>query len=859
MSAAGALAIAGIVAVGSLGDSSQARSARFGAIPLNGSDSGPTVSDDGGVVAFVSDQEGGSLVVVHDRRALTTTPIQGSTGAFRPAVSGDGCTVAWSARDAEQPPVEESTEDTEPENTEPENAEPDDPELEDTDPADTGPEGTEAQDPGAVDGSTAGSPTEAGGSGEEGEEEAASTTDGDTTDTSTVDESDLATPAPFRAPAPAPTSRVLIAQLCGAAPVVVEIASGLDAAQLGRPALSTDGDVIVVSAETQLLRFDNPGPGYQMRPISPPSDQPTALFGPDVDVSDNGSVVVFAAGPDLSDPTSLSVYRSVGEAAAEKISGRAHQSSVSGDGAIVAYTVVGSSETVTVRPDGEIPVILDTGRRPQISADGNHVVYESGNEVRVISWTGSGGKPFGQTDAIALEGLSAPTGSGPDIDRYGSTVVTDTAPPTDIEVTTLATDAGFTAKDDEVPQPDDGQSATARLRFKNDGPASVGVETLTADGSLEIAADGCSPVVRPGSTCTVDVAFQGRPKVGDGGTVSLVPIGVGLRPFTANLVIVAPPTTTTIAPPPTTAAPPATTNPPSTTTPPPVTRPTTGGSTTGGSTTGGSTTGGSTSGSSSFPTSGSSSGSSSFPSSSSSSESSSFPSSSGSTNDDSFPSVTGSVAFSPSTFAFDATGSEIEQLTTVVDLVNGADEPVDVVGVRLEPVGALAFEVVETTCTGAQLPPGGQCDVTVGYTAWQDGPQSVDLIAVLGDGSEVSASVDGVELGPPTLTITPDTATTSQVVTLRGRDFPPGRELSVDWDGAIHSVIVGSDGTFDLPVVVPASERTGPITARISFVDKQFDATFGDVSATMLVTAATNRTRVIVWDSPGPNIGEGRL
>lgn len=181
--------------------------------------------------------------------------------------------------------------------------------------------------------------------------------------------------------------------------------------------------------------------------------------------------------------------------------------------------------------------------------------------------------------------------------------------------------------------------------------------------------------------------------------------------------------------------------------------------------------------------------------------------------------------------------------------MNTSSAAVDVTGVRLEPVEAVAFEIVSTTCADAPLQPSGRCRVTVGYTLGVDGPQTAQVIATLEDGSEVVATITGLELVPE-LTVWPDRATTSQVVTVSGVGFLPGATVDLDWGGAIHRVDVDAEGTFDVPVVVPATERTGVMVAEVAPGDIRADA----VSTTMLVTSATTRRGPTVIESLGPNV-----
>lgn len=760
------------------------------AIPNSGGDLAPVLSDDGTVVVFVNEADDETdRVVVHDRRTADTRTITGSEGSMLPGMSGDGCTIAWSAATI-VPPTTPSTSPTTSSTVVPDVAPP---------PTDAAPPPTDVAPPPTAPATTA----------------------------------VTGTAAPLRAPEPpAQTWRLLVADRCeGGDPI--EIATGLASGPFGRPALSRSGDTIVVSGGAELLRFDRTDTGFDQSTVAPGGVEPGARFGSVVDVSDDGAVMVFSAGLDPADPAGMSVYRTesaLGDAT--MVSGAAHHPSVSGDGSIVAYATVAAASTVVVRAGGSAPVVLDNGTRPLISADGNHVVYESGSSVRITAWTGDGTTPFEETGTVALRGPTAPTASGPTIDRFGATVATDTAQADDIQIFDLPADAGFETTTSEVSAPSADSPLTAALRFVNRGPSSVGVASIVAGGALTIVGEDCSPVVRPESTCTIDVSFADAAAAEAGGTVTLTPIGIFPAPYTVEVRGVASTTTTT----PSSSTPSNTT--PSNTTPstnrPPVSRPP-------GSRPPGSqpTTdspfdfpGRSPSSTPRFP----------------SSASTFTPSGSSSSGT---PLLSRDVAFVPETFSFtvgDADG-ETGRFTGILELVNSSSSSVEVVGVRRETAEAVAFDIASTTCTGAVLSAAGRCRVTVSYVPGAGGPQRAQVVATLGDGSEVTAILNGLDIDPQ-LTIWPDTATTSQVVTVSASGFQPDTQVRLEWAGTTREVQVDAQGAFAVPVVVPSRARTGSIEAAVIAPDGWPD----DVGATMLVTAATSRNGPAVLDGAGPEV-----
>ncbi len=173
-----------------------------------------------------------------------------------------------------------------------------------------------------------------------------------------------------------------------------------------------------------------------------------------------------------------------------------------------------------------------------------------------------------------------------------------------------------------------------------------------------------------------------------------------------------------------------------------------------------------------------------------------------------------------------------------------------VVGVRLDPADVVGFEIVETDCAAASLASNGRCSVTIAFAPGATGEQSVQLVASLDSGTEISATIDGVGAEPPTLTVLPDVATTGQVVTIRGDGFPTGLTVELTWSGSTQDVVVDDTGGFAIPVIVLQHTRSGPSEASVAGQTDQF----GDVTAEMLVTTTTNRSQPSVLDGIGPNI-----
>ena len=89
------------------------------------------------------------------------------------------------------------------------------------------------------------------------------------------------------------------------------------------------------------------------------------------------------------------------------------------------------------------------------------------------------------------------------------------------------------------------------------------------------------------------------------------------------------------------------------------------------------------------------------------------------------------------------------------------------------------------------------------------------------------------------------------MVTLSGNGFPTGLTVDVAWGAGVQQVVVDDAGTFAVPVVVMSHTATGPATVSVAGQADLFDT----VSATMLVTDTSTRSRAVVLDGVGVDIG----
>ncbi len=839
----GAMAVGAVAAVTSFGAPGGAQSVATTPIANPGVDTAPAISHDGRSIVFVSTPVGVDAVsslVFHDRGPLgpdgavlpaTTAPIPGSQGAVNPAISGNGCIITWSVPTVspEQSPGDQSA---------------------------TGDTTTSSSSTTST--STSSTTT--------------STTTTGTTPSTVVAGSGSAEPdvqvQPLALQAASAPIRVLdrcVDPAVGLAGPLTDLGVSVDGSY-GPAATSFDGSVIAVSDGDDVIRFvRDPAPavGYTEsgRFDGLDTDATDHAVSDRVDVSDDGSVIVFAAGPrpeqgqpvDINQMTVFTNVVGTGPPTTTAILPAADQPTVSADGNVVAAS---SGNGVLVVGRGAAPfarVDLGPGRRPSISADGNHVVFESvgtTGSLSIVSRTGQGAAPFATIQRTSLTSTIAPTQSGPVIDRLGTTVVSDRVVPaqtpavdTDIAVTTVVADASFDAELFDLGTGDVGAVLTSTLTFSNRGPSSVGVASLTVDGTFVITADRCGAVIRPGTTCGIDVSFTVQRLQNALATVTLTSTTFGVAPITTQVTALgeAPPVST-----------PTTTS--------PTTPSSTGGSSTGGTSSGGSsTTRGSTGSSSTGSTRGSTTGGStrgtstggSSTTGSSTTGSSTTGTSAGASETTTTVAPGAGVTASPAAFDFAPTIIDAGRRTGLVEVVNNGSGAVTVVGVRLEPAEPGAFQIVETTCAGESVAVGARCAVTLAFAPTAEGAQAVSLIASLENGVDIAVPVTGVGAPPPTMTIVPGVAAVGQVVTLTGAGFPTGVTVDVTWSAQVLQVTVDDSGTFDLPVLILPNTQTGPVGVSVA---GQTDL-FGDVVGTMLVTDTTDRSGPPVLEGIGPNIG----
>jgi hypothetical protein len=131
-----------------------------------------------------------------------------------------------------------------------------------------------------------------------------------------------------------------------------------------------------------------------------------------------------------------------------------------------------------------------------------------------------------------------------------------------------------------------------------------------------------------------------------------------------------------------------------------------------------------------------------------------------------------------------------------------------------------------TSCTPTapcSIPAGGRLTVTQSatYRTAISGDVVATAVATLPDRDATDNTArDHLRVLQPKLTVTPQVATTGDVVLARGSDYPPGRTVRLSWSTGITAaaspVKVGADGTFEAQVLVLRKDVLGPRMLRAS-------------------------------------------
>jgi hypothetical protein len=563
-----------------------------------------------------------------------------------------------------------------------------------------------------------------------------------------------------------------------------------DPGGLSAPALSFDGSTIVWSTGREIRRYVRPAAGgvhQRVQTIAPAPAETTPagagiVTGADVDVSADGTTVVFVAGPAGSPyaPEPANVYlwssatsgtdpEAMSTTSLGELGGSDSTSpTISDDGTFVVFEsgsrdLAAAAGTTALPPfvvgvdrtAGTTQVLVDEASSPAVSGDGNHVVYQQGDAVRVLSSDGAT-----TTDEAADELAAAAPVSRLSISQYGRWLV-------------FATSAELSA----------GSFDPATVA---DEPSVWAVDRRSSD--LDVA-DTTSTTSTTVPSTTPTTPTPPTPPTVPGTTPTSAPTS------TAPTTSPAPPTTSggDVASSPTV---PATTLAPSVV----ITR---------------------------FPTTGSSS----FP-------SIVVPPTTGR----SFPTSSSTQSFTPE-IEFEATAfaSPVEFEPTVVDagrrtapvtLTNATAATVRVIAITVEVPGV--FSLVTDGCSGIAIAPAASCSVEVQFSPVTVGRAVGSTTFQLDDGSFVTAALGGAGVDAPTLDLLPAVAGAGQTVTVFGAGFPAGSTVGLTQPGVASAepIVVDADGTFAHVVVVLPNTPTGPMSLT---VDGQPDV-FDDVVAELLVS-----------------------
>lgn len=605
------------------------------------------------------------------------------------------------------------------------------------------------------------------------------------------------------------------------------------------PAISGDGSFIAWSRGDVVVRYEFDDGAWQRAGEfdTVVGGDPAAVTGTRVDLSDDGLIVVFEAGPSgtVFAPEPVNVYRwqeSDGSANIDVVSSVSGQPgaadsldpSVSGDGSVVTFTstsseliggvdeALGAPFVAAVSSDDPPRLVAAEADQAELSGDGTRAVYRSGDDLRVVYWP-DGAPSDRQLDELLLGEVGEEPWPG--ISRHGRWVVFASSNGAEFTVDTRFHD------DDHVwtatrPRPSSPSSAdlgagrpgdvlTAKVSVDNDAEFDLPIDEVAVSDPFEIRRTTCAELLRSAEECEVTVAVT----IDEPGELvgRLVITTAGWSPTRLESEVVAtgraaPPTTSTTTP---TVSrwpvyvPPARV--PSATPPPGTVRRT--------------------------PT----------------------VVITAATSDPPSTETSRPATIRPSTLAFGDAIVQAGRESSGVTL-SAPSRDVEVTDIRLEPESTQEFSLTGGSCrTGI---PADDCTIALDFTPQRVGEREATLVVEFADGEMVTATVTGTGLEPPTLTLVPRVVAPGQVMTVVGAGFPARLEVDImGFDGALrYSVETDSDGTFRATVPVLPREPAGPAVVR---VPEQPDR-FGSVEAPVLVGRNSDPSRSLASFSVGAGI-----
>jgi hypothetical protein len=138
---------------------------------------------------------------------------------------------------------------------------------------------------------------------------------------------------------------------------------------------------------------------------------------------------------------------------------------------------------------------------------------------------------------------------------------------------------------------------------------------------------------------------------------------------------------------------------------------------------------------------------------------------------------------------------------STVTITNTGDQPLTITAVTPVGVNPADYTVSGNTCQ--TVAPAGQCRVSVKFSPRLPGARPATLQFTDNAGGPHLVGLTGSG-NQPTLTVNPGVAPPGQVVSVIGRDFPPGKTVTVKFDGRIgqSTVVAAADGTFRTPLLI---------------------------------------------------------
>ncbi|TWD79383.1 WD40 repeat protein [Kribbella amoyensis] len=181
------------------------------------------------------------------------------------------------------------------------------------------------------------------------------------------------------------------------------------------------------------------------------------------------------------------------------------------------------------------------------------------------------------------------------------------------------------------------------------------------------------------------------------------------------------------------------------------------------------------------------------------------------------PTPTGGLVINPDPVDF--TGS-LPALVPIgvrsVQVRNGATTPIELSAVEVLSGPRFTpgdFTVVSTTCSGRRLDPGDICSVEVRATPQSPGRRTGVLSIATKDPAYTRLIALSSQAVAPVLVVNPAVVRTNRVTTVAGRDFPPGRAVTVvvttPGTRLRTTAVAGSTGEFSAALLVFPQTSTG--------------------------------------------------